>query len=148
MVTRTPYRSSIAARTASPSSTRPARKRARTRRRASLIASAIPFRYGAPSTPAASGGGTPPPPVDDPLGEPRLRVLLLRVLQVAGEPDVRVLGDRGEPLVERRPRLLHQPMRELELAAVDRADRVGAGADRSTRCRGGPLAGLHARVET
>src|SRR4029453_11318253 len=84
----------------------------------------------------------------DHLGEPRLRVLLLRVLQVAGEPDVRVLGDRGEPLAERRPRLLHHPMRELELPAVGRADRVGAGADRSTRCRERALASLHARVET
>jgi hypothetical protein len=39
-------------------------------------------------------------------------------------------------------------MRELELAAVDRADRVRAGADRSTGCRERTLASLHARVET
>jgi hypothetical protein len=58
-----------------------------------------------------------------------------------------MLGDRGQPLVDRRPRLVHQPVRELELAAMDRADRVRAGADRSTGRREGALASLHARVE-
>ena len=39
-------------------------------------------------------------------------------------------------------------MCELELTAMDRADRVRAGADRSTGGWEGALPSLHARVET
>ena len=79
--------------------------------------------------------------------EVRFGVLLLRVLEVAGVTDVRVVLDRGEPLVEGRPRLPDQFLRRLELQPVGRADRVGAGADRAAGGREGSLPGPVLRVE-
>src|SRR3990170_3465622 len=55
--------SSIAVSTASPSATFPCRSRSRMLRRASPIASAMPFRYGAASTPSSSGVGSAAAPV-------------------------------------------------------------------------------------
>src|SRR4051812_2598634 len=53
--------SSIAVRSSSPRSVSPARRRSRMWRRISPIASAIPFRYGAGSTPTSSGTGISSP---------------------------------------------------------------------------------------
>ena len=79
----------------------------------------------------------------DGLRDACLRVLLLRVLQVPGVADLRLVAHGLEPLVDRRLRLVHQPVRQVELAAVDRADRVRARADRRPGGRQRPLAGSH-----
>ena len=61
---------------------------------ASPIASAIPFRYGASSTPSGFGRRASQPPVTSASVMPRLGVLLLRVLEVAGEAELGVVGAR------------------------------------------------------
>ncbi len=81
------------------------------------------------------------------VGQVRLRVLLLGVQEVPGEPDVGVRADRVEPFVERGPRRRDQLGRALELAAMDRTDRVGRGPDRTARGGQGPFAGRGLRVE-
>jgi hypothetical protein len=41
-----------------------------------------------------------------------------------------MVRDRGEPLLERRLGVVHQPMRGVQILAVESADRVRARADR------------------
>ena len=110
-------------------------------RRPSPIASAIPFRYGASSTPSSSGVGSalagherlgdaapPRTPSARPGGSRR-----------TGRPGARRRPPRPSSSAARASSI--SSVREVELAAVDRADRVRARADRPARGGQGPLAG-------
>src|SRR5919204_3631038 len=81
------------------------------------------------------------------VGQVRLGILLLGVEQVAGEPNVGMVGDPVHAFVERGARLADQAARDLELAAVNGPDRVRGGADRTPGGREGLLACGGLRVE-
>ena len=115
-------------------------------RRPSPIASAMPFRYGASSTPSSCGRGQRLAGHER-AGDVGLGVLLLGVLEVAGEPHVGVVGDRVEARRERGAGFPDQLVGAIELAAVDRADRVRARADRAPGGRQRLLAGGDLGVE-
>jgi hypothetical protein len=84
-----------------------------------------------PSPIASVLGGGHRIAVDERVGDPGLRELLLGVEQVAGVTNLRLIGHGREPAVEVAPRVGDQRIRRVELAAMDRPDRVGGCADRS-----------------
>src|SRR5439155_5337621 len=82
------------------------------------------------------------------LGQPGLRVLLLRVLEEPGEMDVRVRSGHGIPPAGQRPaRLLHQAVRLVELAAMEGPNGVGRAPDGAAGRGQRRLSGGHLLLE-
>ena len=86
-------------------------------------------------------------PRDHRASDTRLRVLLLRILEIAGIPHVGVCGGGGDALVDRGASLAREPLRLLPLAAVEGANRVRTAPDRAPRGRKSPFPGCVLVVE-
>ena len=98
-------------------------------RRPSPIASAMPFRYGASSTPSSPGPGSRSPATSARVTL-RLGVLLLGVLQVAGGSEIWVIDHRIEAGLHRGSGLTDQLVGPFELASMHGTDGVRARTDR------------------
>jgi hypothetical protein len=85
---------------------------------------------------------------DERQGDVRLGVFLLGVLEVAGEPEVGVIGDGGETFGDSGVRLGDQFTSSVELEPVRRSDRVRACPDRAAGRGKCVLARGRLRVET
>jgi hypothetical protein len=77
----------------------------------------------------------------------RLRVLLLRILEVPRVPHVRVVGGGRDALVDRVASLARESLCFLSLAAVEGSNRVRAAADGAPGGRQGSFAGSVLGVE-